>query len=150
MRLVLFWVTHGQGNQKPSAELFIFLILPENIAGYWNPSETHTDGFIALNKLDHNCHGGCLMLFVREDIPSHLLIIEEKPVETFCVELNLRNSKWLVNCSYNPHKNSLDNHLERIVHLQISYPLIIRKYFWEIVMLQVMNITYNLFAKTMA
>ena len=90
------------------------------------------------------------MLFVREDIPSHLLIIEEKPVETFCVELNLRNSKWLVNCSYNPHKNSLGNHLERIVHLQISYPLIIRKYFWEIVMLQVMNITYNLFAKTMA
>ena len=90
------------------------------------------------------------MLFVREDIPSHLLTIEEKSVESFCAELILRNSKWLVNCSYNPRKNSVGNHLERIVHLQICYPLIIRKYFWEILMLQVMKITYNLSAKTMA
>ena len=90
------------------------------------------------------------MLFVREDIPSHLLTIEEKPVESFCVELNLRNSKWLVNCSYNLHKNSVGNYVERIVYLQICYPLIIRKYFWEILMLQVMKITYNLSAKTMA
>ena len=53
------------------------------------------------------------MLFLREDIPSNLLTIEEKPVESFYVELNLRNSKWLVNCSYNPHKNSIGNHLDR-------------------------------------
>ena len=54
------------------------------------------------------------MLFVREDIPSNLLTIEEKPIESFYVELNLRNSKWLVNCSHNPHKNSIGNHLYRI------------------------------------
>ena len=54
------------------------------------------------------------MLFVREDIPSNLLTIEEKPIESFYVELNLPNSKWLVNCSYNPHKNSIGNHLNRI------------------------------------
>ena len=54
------------------------------------------------------------MLFLREDIPSKLLKIEEKPKESLYVELNLRNSKWLVNCSYNPHKNSIGNHLNRI------------------------------------
>ena len=54
------------------------------------------------------------MLFVREDIPSNRLTIEEKPIESFHVELNLRNSKWLVNCSHNPHKNSIGNHLYRI------------------------------------
>ena len=54
------------------------------------------------------------MLFLRDDIPSNLLIIEEKPIESFYVELNLRNRKWLVNCSYNPHKNSIRNHLDRI------------------------------------
>ena len=43
-----------------------------------------------------------------------ILTIEEKPVESFYVELNLRNGKWLVNCSYNPHKNSISNHLDRI------------------------------------
>ena len=54
------------------------------------------------------------MLLVKEDIPSNLLIIDEKPIESFHVALNLHNSKWLVNCSYNPHKNSIDNHLDRI------------------------------------
>ena len=53
-------------------------------------------------------------MFVSEDIPSNLLTIEEKPIESFYIELNLRNSKWLVNCSYNPHKNSIGNHLDRI------------------------------------
>ena len=72
------------------------------------------DGFSASYRLDRNCLGGGLMLFVREDIPSNLLTIEEKPIESFYVELNLRNSKWLVNCSYNPHKNSIGNHLDRI------------------------------------
>ena len=72
------------------------------------------DGFSAAYRLDCNCLGGGLMLFVREDIPSNLLTIEEKPIESFYVELNLRNSKWLVNCSYNPHKNSIGNHFDRI------------------------------------
>ena len=54
------------------------------------------------------------MLFVRKDIPSNLLTIEEKPIESLYAELNLRNSKWLVNCSYNPHKNGTGNHLDRI------------------------------------
>ena len=57
------------------------------------------DSFIAPYMLDRICHGSGLMLFVREDIPSNLLTIEEKPVERFYIELNLRNSKWLVNCS---------------------------------------------------
>ena len=52
------------------------------------------------------------MLFVREDIPSNLVEAEAKPVEVFYIELNLRNDKWLLNCSYNPHKNNVGNHLK--------------------------------------
>ena len=47
------------------------------------------------------------MLFVREDIPSNLVEAEAKPIEGFYIELNLRNDKWLLNCSYNPHKNNI-------------------------------------------
>ena len=72
------------------------------------------DGFSGPYRLARNCLGGGLMLFVRDDIPSNLLTMEEKPIESFYVELNLRNSKWLVNCSYNRHKNSIENHLDRI------------------------------------
>ena len=45
------------------------------------------DGFSVPYRLDRKCLGGCVMLFVREDIPSNLLRIEEKPVESFYVEL---------------------------------------------------------------
>ena len=37
------------------------------------------DEFSAPYRLDRNCFGGGLMLFVKEDIPSNLLTIEEKP-----------------------------------------------------------------------
>ena len=37
--------------------------------------------------------------------------METKPIEDFYVETILRNDKWLVNCSYNPHKNIVGNHL---------------------------------------
>ena len=72
------------------------------------------DGFSAPYRLDLNCIGGGLMFFVRENIPSNLPTIVEKTIESFYVKLNLHNSKWLVNCSYNPHKNSIGNHLDRI------------------------------------
>ena len=72
------------------------------------------DGFSAPYRLARNYQGGGLMLFVREDIPSNLLTSKEKPIESFYVELNLRNSKWLVNCSYNPHRNNISDHLDRL------------------------------------
>lgn len=52
------------------------------------------------------------MLFVRKDIPFILLVIEEKSI--FYIELNLRNSKWLLTCSHNLQKNSIGTHLGRL------------------------------------
>ena len=72
------------------------------------------DGFSPPYRLNRNCHGGGLMLFVRKDIFSNLLVIEEKPIERFFIGINLCNSKWLINCSYNPHKNNIATHLDRL------------------------------------
>ena len=54
------------------------------------------------------------VIIVREDIPSNLVDAEAKPIEGFYIELNLRNDKWLLNCSYNPRKNSTGNHLKAL------------------------------------
>ena len=67
------------------------------------------DGFSTPYRLDRNSNGGGLMLFVREDIPSSLVEAEAKPIEGFYIELNVCNDKWLLNCSYNPHKNNIGN-----------------------------------------
>ena len=46
---------------------------------------------------DHNAHRGGILLYVREDIPLKLLLVEENLIESFFVEINLRNKKkWLV------------------------------------------------------
>ena len=73
------------------------------------------DGFSTRYRLDRDSNGGGIMLYVREDIPSNLLATDEKNhIESFYVELNLRNEKWLINCSYNPNKTMTCNHLEAL------------------------------------
>ena len=51
------------------------------------------------------------MLYVRADILSNLLPFEDKPIESLFIELNLQNTKILINCSNNPHKSEIKKHL---------------------------------------
>ena len=73
------------------------------------------NGYSTPFRLDRNSHGGGILLYIREDIPAKLLLVEKDPIESFFVEINLRSKKkWLINCSYNPSKNSLSNHIEAL------------------------------------
>ena len=70
-------------------------------------------GFCDPYRFDRN-HNECgIMLYIREDIPSRLR--ENKlrnNSEYFFVEINLRKKKWLLCCSYHPHKNSMSTHID--------------------------------------
>ena len=76
------------------------------------------EGFCTPYRLDRNSKGGGVLLYVREDIPSNLITVDINPgiklIESFYVELNLRNNKWLINCSYNPHESLVGNHLDAV------------------------------------
>ena len=72
------------------------------------------EGFSVPYKVDRNGNGGGIMLFVREDIPSKLLSVENFPREAFFVEINLMKKKWLLSCSYNPNRESIENYLETL------------------------------------
>ena len=70
------------------------------------------NGFSAPFGLDRNDKGGGIILYIREDIPSMLVSTESIQVESFFVEINLRNKKkWLLCCSYNPKKYLITQHL---------------------------------------
>ena len=69
-------------------------------------------GYSSLYRFDRNCRGGGIMLYVREEIPSKLLSIENQPIEGFYVEIKLRKKKWLLCGTYNPHRNNVANHLD--------------------------------------
>ena len=92
----------------------ILLISETKIDDSFPEGQFVIDGFSKPYRLDRNCDGGGLMLFIREDIPSNSLKNEDKPIECFYVEINLHNQKWLINCSYNPHKNNIGVHLDSL------------------------------------
>ena len=97
-----------------------FEMLPMSVAQYVDIlmlSETKLDstfpsiqflinGFSVPHRLDQNSKGGGILLYVRDKIIVLPLNRYSLPphIEILFFELNLRNQKWLVCCSYNPHK----------------------------------------------
>ena len=62
------------------------------------------DGFSSPFTLDRNQKGGGILIYVRGDIPSKLLIKHSFPndIEALFVEINVRKSKWLLFGTYHP------------------------------------------------
>ena len=77
------------------------------------------DCFSQPYRADQNSSGGAIMLRVREGIP-YLRKIESLPTEGLYVELKLRKKKWLINFSYNPHRNAISNHLSEFLDFHSS------------------------------
>ena len=92
-------------------------------------------GFSKPYRLDRDSLGGGILLYVRENIPTNLIEVETKPIESFYVEINQRNDKWLINCSYNPHKNMIGNHpralSEKLDLYSTSYDNFRRFQYWD-------------------
>ena len=71
-------------------------------------------GYSSPYRLDRNCRGGGTMLYVREDIPSKLLLSDNQPIEGFYIEINLRKKKRLLCGSYNPNRDNIGNDLDSL------------------------------------
>ena len=67
------------------------------------------DGFSKPYRLDRCSNGGGILLYVKDYISSRLLTNHRLPnnVECLFTEINIRNKKWLLCCSYNPHRNNI-------------------------------------------
>ena len=73
------------------------------------------DGFSKQYRLDRFSNAGGL-LYIKDDIFSRLLTDDRLPdnIECLYTEINIRNKKWLLCCSYNPHKNNILNHISHL------------------------------------
>ena len=95
--------------------LDILLIAETKIDSSFPERQFEIVGFTTPYRVDRDCYGGGTLLYIRQHIPSKLLInlkISENLEEVF-VELNFRR-KWLVCCSYNPQKSNIMKHLDVI------------------------------------
>ena len=63
-------------------------------------------------RLDQNSHGGRILVYVRDNIPSNLLRLDQN-FENIELELPAK-TKWLLSYSYNPHKGNTKQHLSKI------------------------------------
>ena len=73
-------------------------------------------GFTSPYCFNRTKDGGGILTYIREDIPLRLLNISYIASDIECLgnEVNLRKVKWVVICSYNPHKSYISNHLENL------------------------------------
>ena len=65
-------------------------------------------GFVEPFRLDRNRNGVGVMIFIRDDIPSRLLLKHDFPsdIEALYIELNFRLCKWLLLGTYHPLSQS--------------------------------------------
>ena len=79
-------------------------------------SQFFIQGFTAPFRLDKTNTAGRILVYSRDDIPSKLLSISCISSDTECLatEINLHKAKWLLICSYTPHKNNISNHLMNV------------------------------------
>ena len=75
-----------------------------SIAGYTTPY-----------RVDRNKHGGGILLYVRNDIPSKEIKCSFcEDIECIIVEINIWKKKWLIYGIYNPQKHSINSHLSKL------------------------------------
>ena len=84
------------------------------------------DGFSKPYRLERCSNGGGILLYVKDDISSCLLISHRLPdtVECLFTKINIGNKKWLLFCSYNPHRNNISiqiSHLSKGLDNYISH-----------------------------
>ena len=74
------------------------------------------EGFSKPFRFDRTAKDGGILLYIREDIPCRHIkqITLNNLFEGFFGELNLRSKKWLLGCSYNPHKENIASHLSNL------------------------------------
>ena len=97
----------------------IFLISESKLHDSFPEGQLIIDGYDAPFRFDRHGNGGGLLLYVREDIPAKVLH-SDFPA-SFYAEIILHKKRWLINCSYNPHKNNICRHLEVVTKTLDSY-----------------------------
>ena len=87
----------------------ILMVTETKIDETFPTSQFIIPGFTSPYRFDRTKEGGGILVYIREDIPSKLLNISyiASDIECLGIEVNLRKAKWLVICSYNPHKNNI-------------------------------------------
>ena len=82
------------------------------------------DGYNIFSS-DRNAKGGGILMHVWDDILCKLIPMRISTIEGFFIEFKLRKKKWLLCCSYNPHRRFISNYL---IHIAKNLDLLSTNY----------------------
>ena len=82
--------------QKITGNVGILMISETKLDNSFPEGQFLIEGYRKPYRIDRNCHGGGIMLYVKADIPSEILSTELLPMEGFYVQINLQKKKWLL------------------------------------------------------
>ena len=84
----------------------ILMVLETKLGSSFPQAQFRIEGYAPPFRYDRNSHGGGILLFIREDIPTKIISITPlKDFKGILVELHFRKKKILLCCSCDPHKN---------------------------------------------
>ena len=98
--------------QIMSNNVDLLLVSETKVDSSFPNAQFHIAGY-TMYRRDRNLNGGGILLYIKEDIPSSLLMIDDY-FEAFYVEINIRKRKWLIGCTYNPKSSLILTHLDQI------------------------------------
>ena len=116
----------------------ILMISKTKLDESFSTSQFFMNSFSSPHRLDRNCSGGGILLYIREDILSKLLSIKGDLFGGFFVEINLHNKKkWLISRSYNPNSASIACHISVLkVKTLIYIPLSMAILYFKVISMQ--------------
>ena len=99
-----------------SQNLDILMVAETKIDDPFPREKFHFEGYADPLRLDRNCEGGGLLVYVKSDITTRQLksFKFEIDVECICFEVNLRGKKWALFSIYRPPSQSQDYFFENL------------------------------------
>ena len=93
----------------------ILFILETKLDDSFPINQFYIEGYQQFRS-DCSSHGGGLILYVRDNIPTKQLkqFCIHDDIEAIAIEINLWKRKWLICGSYNPQENKIIHHLDRV------------------------------------
>ena len=93
-----------------SQNLDILMVAETKIGDSFPKEQFHFEGYADPLRLDRNCEGGGLLVYVKSDITTRQLkyFKFEIDMECICFEINLRGKKWALFSIYRPPSQSQD------------------------------------------
>ena len=96
-----------------SGNIDILMITETKIDSTFPVNQFYLNGYNVLYRNDRNTNDGGILVYIRDDIRSRIIESENLPSSFagLVIELSFNLKKWLLICSYNPHRNNIKEHI---------------------------------------